>query len=211
MKKFINRFAFTLAEILIVMSIIGMIAEMTIPTLIASVQESIWKNSARAAYSKCSQALEQMRQYEGGVLVSTGNGEFKPAFMKYFKVIKDFEMDKYVPITSGSVAPNIYKTLTRGHAYANWADDGQFLTADGMFFGFDNYGGPILITVDVNFDKKPNVYGKDTFVFQIVNDNLLPMGAIGTRLTAPTNCNRTTEQQFQGFGCMYYVMQGIDY
>ncbi|MDD3437251.1 MAG: prepilin-type N-terminal cleavage/methylation domain-containing protein [Candidatus Gastranaerophilales bacterium] len=87
-KKF---FGFTLCEVLITLGIIGIIAEITIPNLIANIQEQSWKTAARVAYSKASQAVEQMKMEEGGSLAYyyVTPSSFKPEFMKYFKVIQD--------------------------------------------------------------------------------------------------------------------------
>ena len=66
--------------------------------------------------------------------------------------------------------------------------------------------------VDVNgYKKGPNVFGRDTFAFQVVNNRLLPMGAKGTALASDTYCQRSGNNNRQGFGCMNNVMLGIDY
>ncbi|MDD3437252.1 MAG: hypothetical protein PHC64_08890 [Candidatus Gastranaerophilales bacterium] len=98
---------------------------------------------------------------------------------------------------------------------------GQFVTADGIFWGIDNDAGApvtqvLLITVDVNgYKKKPNQFGKDTFMFEILKPDykLVPMGMEGTVLPAATYCDRNNDLPTynQGLGCMYYVMTGTDY
>ncbi len=207
---------FTIAEIIIVLSIIGIIAQVTLPELIGNVQESIWKNAAKEAYSKASQAVQQMRMEDGGTLngyVDTTRS-FKPVFMKHFKVMKDCgDLDC---ISSTNVS-NVYKTLNNAvitSASGYYIDDGQFITTDGMFWAIENDWSVhiILITVDVNgYNKKPNVYGRDVFMFEIRNDNLIPEGAENTRYDTAGYCNKSVGTAFQGLGCMYNVMQGIDY
>lgn len=219
----LNKIAFTLAEILIVLGIIGIVAQITIPTLIANVQETSWKTAAKVAYSKTSQAIEQMKQDEGGSLsyYTTTTLSFKPVFMKYFKIIKDCNNSTCLPP---------YTTLNGNLADGAFIDDGEFITADGMFYGINNCyragvnydettlntsdgcGPNISITVDVNgLNKKPNSYGKDIFMFELVNDNLLPMGSPNTEFSASRYCNKSINSVFQGFGCMINVMQGIPY
>lgn len=212
--KFICSKAFTLAETLVVILIIGVVATFSIPALISNVQESIWKNAAKEAFSKSSQAVQQMRIDDGGTLnnyVATPNS-FKPVFMKYFKVIKDCRVADCVP---NSYTSDLYTSLTGDKGGTSLGAEGQFVTADGMFFNIQNsssLGYGIEISVDVNgYTKKPNTFGKDTFFFQIVNDNLLPMGAKGTFFGAKAFCNKSTKSSQQGVGCMYNVMQGIDY
>ena len=53
-----NRFsAFTLAEVLVTLGIIGVVAAMTMPVLISNYQKSVLKNQAKKTYSMLSQAL----------------------------------------------------------------------------------------------------------------------------------------------------------
>lgn len=49
--------AFTLAEVLITLGIIGVVAAITMPTVMANVQKTILKNQFKSAYSKFSQAV----------------------------------------------------------------------------------------------------------------------------------------------------------
>ncbi len=54
------KFGFTLAEVLITLGIIGIVAAMTIPTLIAKVQHIQYRVSYKKAYSVINQALKTM-------------------------------------------------------------------------------------------------------------------------------------------------------
>ena len=208
--------AFTLAEVVIVVGIIGIIAELTIPQLMQNVQELQFKSAAKEAYAKSSQVVQQLKIEQGGYLQYYMEGHpftFKPDFMKFFKVIKDCGNSDCV---SASPSSSIYKSLSGdGGDTLDMGNDGQFITTDGMFFNIqqsDGASAPLIIIVDVNgYIKKPNIFGKDTFAFQILNDNLYPMGADNTYLKASTFCNKNASSSRQGLGCMYYVMQGIDY
>ena len=51
--------AFTLAEVLITLSIIGVIAAMTIPTLVLNYQRNITETRIKAFYSNMTQAVGQ--------------------------------------------------------------------------------------------------------------------------------------------------------
>lgn len=206
----IHSHAFTLAEVLITLGIIGVIAAMTIPSLMNQIQDRQLKEAAKAAYSKASQAVQQMKLDEGGSLNSYfgANGtSFQPAFIKYFKIAQDCGL-------SNCVNTAIYTSLTGDTTDTSKINMGQFITTDGMFWGIGNWSSPPLyITVDVNgYGKGPNIYGRDVFMFQISNNNnVLPMGADNTALSAPGFCNRASHSSAQGLACMNYVMQGIDY
>ena len=60
-----NKVAFTLAEVLITLGVIGIVAAMTLPTLIANYKNKVLLNQAKNSYSKISNAL---------LLVKTQNG-----------------------------------------------------------------------------------------------------------------------------------------
>lgn len=212
--------AFTLAEVLITLGIIGIVAEITIPVLMQNVQDAQFKAAAKEAYSKVSQAIQQMKMDEGGTLVevSQGCGTLKTNMMNYMKIAQNCNAQDCVPSTNlDSNGKTIYKTLAGYSAdTADLGNDGQFITADGMFFNFQqgcpSGNNPAIIVVDVNgYIKKPNVFGKDTFAFQIINDNLSPMGANNTAAPASSYCQRTGSNNWQGIGCLSNVMSGIDY
>lgn len=206
--------AFTLAETLITLSIIGIVAAIVIPALVANYQEYQFKQAAKEAYSKASQAVQQIKMDNGGTLANYYSTfrTFKPVFMKYFKYIKDCNWYDCVNTTS-----NPYHALNSYEGFTHQMDEGQFVTADGMFWGIDNFAdGTISITVDVNgYEKKPDIFGKDTFTFAVINGNVVPMGMKGTTYGTPAYCDKNnTTVSFpaqQGMACMYYVMQGIDY
>lgn len=207
---------FTLAEVLITLCIIGIVAEVTVPTLMAQVQDKQFKEAAKEAYSKASQAIQQMKQDAGGSLGEYyGNtGSFYPAMKKYFKIAQDCNLQDCVPSTTQS---NIYSSLTGEQADTTWGGVGQFITTDGMFYNIYNgtWNNAIFVSVDVNgYKKKPNVYGRDTFFFELVNDNLVPVGAsssIPSSLTPNAYCNKGTHDASQGISCMEYVLQGQNY
>ena len=63
--------AFTLAEVLITLGIIGVVAAMTLPTLIAKYQEKVWLTQFKVTYSTLSQAYLRAYQ-EHGVIKNWG-------------------------------------------------------------------------------------------------------------------------------------------
>lgn len=205
--------AFTLAETLITLVIIGVVAAVTIPALHQNMQEEQYKIKAKKAYSVIAAAVQKMKMDEGGSLSDFyGNtASFKPVFMKYFKVIKDCGNANCVPSADES---DIYTTLNGGVATTATGAEGQFITTDGFFFNIQNTtSGPnvIAIIVDVNgYKNKPNQYGVDTFSFQLLNDNVVPSGSPGT-FSSYSLCSRTVSESHQGLGCTAKVMSGEDY
>lgn len=214
--------AFTLAEVLITLGIIGVVAAMTIPTLMQNIQDRQFKEAAKAAYSKASQALEKLITDNGGWDDSLDYITFADQFISYFKTINATSPGhNYAPIDSYIVRSSTssdYKTLYKNIQANTWQMVYQFITADGMFWTInwtDGTNPDLLYTtiiVDVNgYQKSPNIYGRDVFVFQVKNGKILPEGSNNTAYSASTYCNKTSTSSLNGFGCMTYVMQGIDY
>lgn len=199
---------FTLAEVLITLSIIGIVASMIIPSLFSSYQEMAFKKGAKKAFSQASSALAQIKNENGNTLTGLTFG--KDLFKPYYKVLKDC-VPLCVPVSGSST---VYKSLLNMNSTTVLMGGGQFITADGSFMGFNN----LNITVDVNgYKKPPNAFGKDTFMFVIdlINQRLIPMGASNTTNSVANGyCNRANvpnRSGAQGFGCMFYVLQDIEY
>jgi len=204
---------FTLAEVLITLLIIGVIASIVIPGLIADSQNVEFKIAAKKAYAELSAAIKQMKQDNVTLNGYIGNScSFKPDFVKYFNVVQDCGNEDCVP---GSYTSDMYKSLAGDPAYTAYGAEGQFVINNGMFINIQNstsVSSGIMIIVDVNgYKKGPNVYGKDTFMFDLINDVLLPMGAPGTQFLATSYCNKSSSSAYQGFGCAINVIKGTDY
>ena len=79
--------AFTLAEVLITLGIIGIVAAMTLPAMIANVQERILNEQARNTKYKITQATDKMKSL--GLLGGySSTEEFLKEFTKHYKVAK---------------------------------------------------------------------------------------------------------------------------
>ena len=88
----IRRVAFTLAEVLITLAIIGIVAAMTIPTLVANYQTRAWSTSASVFERKLEEALRQMNTQQ--VLAGyKSTADFVNALGKYFKINKVCQND----------------------------------------------------------------------------------------------------------------------
>lgn len=79
--------AFTLAETLITLSIIGVVAVLTITTFVKNYQEKAWKTSAEVFNKKLTDAIDLMNTNDELAGYSTTE-DFVNAFSKYAKIIK---------------------------------------------------------------------------------------------------------------------------
>ncbi len=67
--------AFTMAEILLSLTIIGVVAAITLPSLMANINERTWKTQRKALYARMSQAIAMMPQLGGyGTLTEDESG-----------------------------------------------------------------------------------------------------------------------------------------
>ena len=220
--------AFTLAEVLVTLGVIGVIAALTLPQLIRDFHGKILHAQLLKAYSVLSQALERMSVEENQV-VNAANYypyKFKPVFIKYFITFKDcgnkdcenMENDSFNMPDDESLylkIENYYTYTLDRNIKSAFLDDGQFIFSDGMFVMIENVAASnLFISVDVNgVGKEPNAWGHDLFTFQVTDDGrLLPMGALGTRYTNMSlYCSPTSSDVQNGIACTEKALRDSKY
>ena len=222
-----DRFGFTLAEVLITLGIIGVVAAMTMPALINNSQNKELQAALNKGYSEISQALDLMK-YDVGEDILPVNypaRTFAPIYRKYFKSLKTVDQSGIITGTQdegGSYNPNKafenYKTYNKSQAVkTSFFDDGQILLEDGTLILIENPDLTpyrIYITIDVNGpNKKPNIWGKDLFTFQITETGkLLPMGMDGTTYTDMDKyCSKNSNESINGIACTAKALSDPDF
>lgn len=190
---FRKSFGFTLAEVLITLGIIGVVAAMTIPTLMNKTQNEEMVTGLKKAYSILSQAtlslINENGDYSGWAPVdgtNAGVNDFYNLYKPYLSVVKDCGND-----TDGCWAQS--KNLAganTGNSYGFGTQTKNFVLSDGMNVSIDIYS-PIVslngvntnsslsivqFAVDVNGNKKPNTLGKDVYLFVLTQYGLFPAG-----------------------------------
>lgn len=218
--KMVKHFmAFTLAEVLITLGIIGVVAAMTIPTLLTNIQDRELKTALRKQYSILSQATSNIKSENNWTIRGAFSGandlaysiSMREAYAAYLKVSKS--CDNFT--TDGCFSP-IVRSLDNS-ANAVPTGSGAWLPAviltDGVSLIF-NYSTATTascqstgfcgqIWIDVNGFKKPNIMGRDVFVFNLKNDRVEPVG-IGADYN---NCESTTGT-YSGANCTAkYIFQ----
>lgn len=171
--KFISakqKLGFTLAEVLITLGIIGIIAEMTIPIIIQNANDQANVIALKKNYSVIQQAITIAVANEGpidtwytGADVTEGNTAVNNIFAKYMKTIK-------VCGSSSSCNTATYKFLSsRVPGYMDFTSSIGLVLADGTIMipaiDISSYGPLISFYVDVNGIKAPNQVGVDLFGF----------------------------------------------
>ena len=213
--------AFTLAEVLITLGIIGIVAAMTLPALINNANNAQYKAQLQKAYSVIQQALMRLNTDQGFIATQESYDihKFAPAIKKYLVQGKDCGMEDCKGNGTdddwGLLLSNIYITYNGNKGYNANFDEGQSILANGMFIMIDNDGlNPICISVDINgYYKRPNRFGYDVFMFQIDNKTgkLLPMGMDGTRYPYSQFCSTTSTSNRNGLGCTIKAITDPNY
>ena len=188
--------AFTLAEVLITLGIIGVVAALTIPALMNKTNDKETVVAVKKAYSILSQAYTMAIQDDGppdtwdlvGPLSEVGAVNVLNQLAPYMKINKNCGITE-----SGCFYMGNYKTLN-GNADESIDLGGPWATAiiaDGMTMAIlirsdtctDAPGStPALksvcgdIAIDVNGYKRPNIYGKDYFRFHFTKSGIIPKG-----------------------------------
>lgn len=167
--------AFTLAEVLITLGIIGIVAAMTLPSLHNRAQEKQWQVAYKKAYTNMSQAFLRMQANDEflpmtdlspshtGVLGTDAIGENFKIMSKYFKTTHtcfDNNAEECWECANGQSAIGI------GPKYLGCQKTSfAFIDFSGMgWYMYSNREWPII--VDVNGNKKPNKLGRDRFVLR---------------------------------------------
>lgn len=182
-----KKFGFTLAEILITLTIIGIVASMTIPSLVNNIGDQQNRVAWKKAYADFSQATMRLVADNGGSISGL--------------------------VTNGTVLKNYYLTYLNYTKHCNetnnvygvcWHQNGTCRYLNGNFYA-DSYEHSALILnngtmirikrtsttctstskcgyveIDVNGFSGPNTYGKDIFQANIYDNRILPVGALST-------------------------------
>ena len=101
-----KRFGFTLAEVLITLGIIGVVAAMTIPTLVANYQEKSWNTSAQVFERKLTEALRVMNTQQT-LAGHTTTQSFVDELAKHFKIVKTCDSNNLKNCVEENITWNI--------------------------------------------------------------------------------------------------------
>ena len=223
--NFIKKCAFTLAEVLITLGIIGVVAAITLSIVINNHKEKVTVTRLKHAYSILSQAFNRIVPEDGtpdewGMTGMNSQSHVIMAnkFVPYFKIIENC-----VGKSDTFVKNNCTKVFYSKNAYSS------FVIQNGTTIVFRNYNeactskyGSVKdvcgeIIVDTNGVSFPNKPGVDVFVFYIYKNGIIPKGTKGDFLTFKRMCDITNSNPISGFtqmtACAAWVIynENLDY
>lgn len=207
-----NGKAFTLAEVLITLGIIGIVAAMTLPTLITNYKKKQTVAQLQKVYSVLSQALQRSEvdngeyEYWEEPIAMGSAAYYKKYWHPYFKIMKicnNYKDCQYKGERPWFTIKGTPETLLFSHVQYRV----PFLTSDGALISISIASGESSIRyngiiVDLNGPKAPNAFGIDTFLFVMVpKRGIVPDGYELTPTQVNTRCHSN------GFSCAAKIMQ----
>ena len=228
MKDFTNfdvKFAFTLAEVLITLGIIGVVAALTIPGLINNYKAHRLHSQFLKSYSTVQQVFKQMEADDVSLSPKDyETGKFYQTFMRYLQAPFDCGTRKGSTQAAKQILPcypfndvtKTYKSLDgKATVQVNWFDDGQIAMQDGTLILFENYAeiNQLWVSVDLNgFNNKPNRWGYDLFTFEFMDGELRTMGDKETKYNDSNRyCNPKATGSMNGIACAHEAKTHSDY
>ncbi len=205
----LSKAGFTLAEVLITLGIIGIVAAMTIPTLMTKIQKRKLETQLKATYSVLQQA---MKSAEGDganfqdAFQDASDVAMKEWFENFIQPNLKFETVCYNKV--GCWHKKGQAKLLNGATQAWERDTGwgintaTFTIAKGAWFNMDGHSsyqckntfgvntnsGCLVIYFDVNGAVKPNILGKDIYAVVQTEEGLVPAGNDKTKAEVKQNC-----------------------
>ena len=219
--------AFTLAEVLITLGIIGIVAAMTMPAIIQKNTEKTTVARLKKVYSTLSQAYLGVLSRDGSpdewnlpyYTEDDGGQYILDKFKPWLKIIKDCgtrEKGCYTEGTNDTQGNTAAKAILNDGiclSFKVWQN--QCLSSFGNVQQVKNICG--IIEVDINCLKNPNKQGHDIFRFFLTKDRIFPYG---TALQDSGDLDNPSRLSFAycakykgGMGCTAWVLynENMDY
>lgn len=217
-----KQLAFTLAEVLITITIVGVVAALTLPILNKKINDVRYMSKLKQTYSIINQAIK-LSQAEYGDVVNWGiNGnastENAKLIAKYLLPFLKVSIDCGVTNEKKCISNNKYKFLkeynTNSATSVNYGQDNHYykiVLSNGVAIWWRSGNlniGLIVIFIDLNGKNKPNCWGKDLFAFEYIPEisAFLPFGSPKGTEPYTAHCIKNSD----GHGCAYYVMNVLN-
>ena len=224
---------FTLAEVLVTLGIIGVVAAVTMPTLMTKHRNKVYEGQFKVAHSLIAQAVDQLAQdkfdvntyYCGANRIDAKQNTFLPDFAQYFQIIKSDYTYQTSDLTRLGYKKSYFYQSAPGARYFNYDshNNGAIILKNGMMIASSGcwwMSRYVDFIVDTNGTKGPNKFGYDLFYFQIGDDNKLYPSAGKYYLSNNTDAlmqrccnfreaNTCSVPQDTGVSCALYALENI--
>ena len=215
--------AFTLAEVLITLGIIGVVAALTLPSVITNYQKKQTATQLKVAYQTISEAINRAKLDYGDTLDVPENVYSTITIYTNNIDLSKLYLDPYFTGAhrySGK-SINIKDKSNKGYFILNYAGSGYgdknpLCTPKGFCYWVINHNSNYShIIVDINGPKAPNIAGRDVFLFTL-NGAYVPGKGIVTidspkavnrsGNTYTNECNNDTPGYWNGSSCAALIV-----
>ena len=214
LSSYSKSFAFTLAEVLVTLGIIGVVAALTMPALIGNYKKQQSIEQVKKVYSVLSQAFNHAVAEYGDssewdtVTPANAYSYFDTYWKPYIQApdrcysYKECGYDVLNPFFKTNKGKDGYVVNIEGGSRVMFhMNDGTFV----MIITSSGYGADDRrILVDLNGPKLPNRFGNDVFFFLRVNGKgIVPYGYNQTEAAVNSDCS----SRGNGYMCAAKLMQ----
>jgi prepilin-type N-terminal cleavage/methylation domain-containing protein len=218
--NYCQKSAFTLSEVLIALVVIGIIAAITMPTIISNVEERERTAKVKKVYATLSNALTRVKADGGDLdynIINDNNENMQSWYDTYLnkylittKVCYNTTAGCWNTGNTKQLNGNIVAYNRTGVGVGNGIitailNDGTFINMDGYNpgdivnrFGVTTNSVGLVLFFDINGNKKPNTVGKDIFVTVFTENGFVPAWKNKTREEIDADCSSSGT----GYSCI---------
>ena len=199
-----------MAEVLITLGIIGVVAALTMPALITNHRSMVLENQFKKSYSIVSQALINTTEELGENLHQnyipnqpegwSGAAEFRET---YFKCLNNLSPGSINQMNTFGKDWKSFSGVKESQYLGLGATPGYLVLADGTYVTVLKNNSRLNILVDINGRKKPNRTGYDIFLFVVSShqDKLVSWSE------DKAYCDKNSKTaSYNGRACTYFAM-----
>ena len=220
--------AFTLAEVLLTLVLVGVVAALTLPTLITNCQKIISKNKVKKAYALLSQTTRMAENDYGNVSTwqlpegdswqnaKTFTDTYISPYLKVSHSCKQRNNEKNCDYNMYGLNGTAYRNIYKDKTYRFYMVDGTFV----MVWAFyrPNYSGHkkrASIFFDIDGPRGANTVGKDIFKLEYIIESttkeaskigkILPAWIDEDRARLMSNRNEMCNTRQDGIACLALI------
>lgn len=191
--------AFTLAEVLVTLGIIGVVSAMTVPTLMQNYQRKSYVTQLHKVYNELQQAFIQEITERNAINLKeaglTSDASIVNFMKKRFKVVQDCEdstspcfADEYSSMDGSSKGAIVNGTRNPFSSCYTIASGASICLGYLSTENEEQLSGAVY--VDINGKQGPNIGGRDMFTMRYYNDGTIDVYTVTPECRANSdNCN----------------------
>ena len=191
---------FTLAEVLVTLAIIGVVAAMTVPTLMQNYQKKSYVTQLHKVYNELNQVLVMYQTDKNAINLTeaglTSTAALQNLVTSYMKVVSTCDSvttpcfaSEYSYLNGSKISSSSYTSNAKSYVLASGASIRPIYSKPSTYKIAN-------ILVDINGPQGPNISGRDFFFLYLYSNGMLDDGPDNTSNNAPL-----TKEQREASNC----------